>query len=52
MVIDGVERDAWVYGTTKRCNTCGNEVRFRVRATDLSPWARLLPHRVDGTPCR
>ena len=52
VVLEGVEQPAWVYGTHTTCNSCGHRVRFRVRMTDRPPWARILPHRVDGTPCR
>jgi hypothetical protein len=44
--------DDWVKGETKTCTVCDQSVKFRVRDTDLSPWARVLPHRTDGTPTR
>jgi hypothetical protein len=50
--VDRVMRSAWAYGTHKSCTVCGQDVKFRVRATDMPPWARVLPHRTDGTPTR
>lgn len=44
--------DDWAGGTHKPCTVCGQRVKFRVRGTDLPRWARILPHRTDGTPCR
>jgi DNA-directed RNA polymerase subunit RPC12/RpoP len=46
------EADDWAGGTYTTCNLCGSRVKFRVRGTDRPPSARILPHRVDGTPCR
>lgn len=47
-----VDREAWINDTPSPCLGCGNVVKIRVRATDLSPWAKVQPHRVDGTPSR
>lgn len=52
VVVDGAEQSAWAYATHKVCTVCGQSVKFRVRATDTPPWARVLPHRTDGTPTR
>lgn len=46
------DEDDWAGGTHTTCLRCGQRVKFRVRATDVPPWARILPHRTDGTPCR
>jgi hypothetical protein len=43
---------SWSHDERKPCTVCGQMVKFRVRATDLPPWARILPHRTDGTPTR
>lgn len=45
---------AWEDGATNahRCTRCGSLVKWRMRGTDLYPWGRVLPHRIDGTPCR
>lgn len=47
-----VEREAWINETPSPCLVCGQIVKIRSRATDLSPWAKIMPHRTDGTPCR
>lgn len=40
-------------GTARKpCTYCGQRVKFWPRGTDLPPWARIMPHRTDGTPCR
>lgn len=52
IVVDGAVRPAWAYGTHKVCTVCKQSVKFRVRETDMPPWARVLPHRTDGTPTR
>lgn len=52
VMVDGAEAPAWAYGTHKMCTVCGRSVKFRVRGTDRAPWARVLPHRIDGTPTR
>ena len=56
--VQSVEKpDDWTDGrphgeARKPCTVCGQRVPFRVRGTDLPPWARILPHRTDGTPTR
>lgn len=50
--VDGALRSAWAYGTHTTCLACDHRVKFRVRGTDTPPWARIMPHRTDGTPCR
>lgn len=48
-----VTSDEWIEGAgTVLCLSCGLAVAYNVRATDLSPWARIRPHRTDGTPTR
>lgn len=42
----------WASDDFTVCNVCGSRVRFRVRATDRPPSARILPHRIDGSACR
>jgi hypothetical protein len=42
----------WASDEFTESNVCHSTVRFRVRATDRPPVARILPHRTDGTPCR
>lgn len=44
--------DSWAEGTHKPCTYCGARAKFRVRETDRPPWARIMPHRTDGTPTR
>lgn len=51
--VQSVDPEIWVEGSGyKVCTACGASVKFRVRQTDLPPWARIPPHRTDGTPCR
>jgi hypothetical protein len=52
IAIDGAWRPAWSHADYKTCVVCGQQVRFRARGVDRPPWARVLPHRTDGTPCR
>jgi hypothetical protein len=51
-LIDDKAGDSWAGGEWTTCNVCGSRVRFRVRATDRPPSAKILPHRTDGTPTR
>jgi hypothetical protein len=48
-----IDRDEWVKETPMtECARCGNQVKCRVRGSDTPPLARILPHRIDGVPCR
>lgn len=51
-LVQSVDREEWIASETGTCLGCGRTVRISVRATDLFPWARVKPHRTDGTPCR
>lgn len=50
--VQSVEPAEWIASETGTCLECGHVVRINVRDTDLSPWARVKPHRTDGSPCR
>lgn len=44
--------DKWAGAEVVACLSCGHVVKYRIRATDLPPWGRVMPHRRNGKATR